>query len=113
LADEGLYLASESTIYRYLKAEKQLTHRFKNNPRSSYKPKALCATQPNEIYSWDITYLPTAITGFFFYLYMVLDIYSRKIVGWQVYERENSEYAADLILLRRKNKLKPSDPAFG
>lgn len=97
LADEGLYLASESTIYRYLKAEKQVTHRFKSNPRSSYKPKALCATQPNEIYSWDITYLPGSTTGLFFYLYMVLDIYSRKIVGWQVYERENSEYAADLI----------------
>ena len=98
LADKGLYLASESTFYRVLKAGQQLEHREKSKPRGSVKrPKALTASAPNQIYSWDITYLPTAVKGLFFYLYLVLDIYSRKIVGWQVYEEESSALAADLM----------------
>ena len=98
LADNGLYLASESTIYRILKANKQLCHRLNSKPNKKItKPKALVATAPNQIYSWDITYLPTAVKGLFYYLYLVMDIYSRKIVGWQVYDCESSEYAADLM----------------
>ncbi len=98
LADTGLYLAPESTIYRILKSEQQLTHRERAKPiRTEQKPKALTATGPNEIYSWDITYLPSHIKGLFFYLYLVMDIYSRKIVGWQVYEAESSALAADLM----------------
>ena len=98
LADEGIYLASESTFYRVLKAEKQLSHRQKSKPRSVKKPQALVATTPNQIYSWDITYLPTMVRGLFFYLYLVMDIYSRKIVGWQVFEEESSALAADLMV---------------
>ena len=98
LADEGVYLASESTFYRVLKAENQLQHRQKSTPtRQNKKPRALTATAANQLYSWDITYLPTQIRGLFFYLYLVLDIYSRKIVGWQVYEEESSALAADLM----------------
>jgi transposase InsO family protein len=98
LADEGQYLASESTFYRVLKAENQLQHRQKSKPtRQIKKPRALTATGSNQIYSWDITYLPTQVLGLFFYLYLVMDIYSRKIVGWQVYERESSALAADLM----------------
>ncbi len=98
LADEGRYIASESTFYRVLKAEKQLQHRQKSKPvRQVKKPRALTATGANQIYSWDITYLPTQVLGLFFYLYLVMDIYSRKIVGWQVYERESSALAADLM----------------
>lgn len=98
LADEGCYLASESTFYRVLKAEKQLTHRQRSKPASGVKkPLALIATAPNQIYSWDITYLPTVVKGLFVYLYLVMDIYSRKIVGWQVYEEESSALAADLM----------------
>lgn len=98
LADVGLYLASESTIHRILKSEQQLTHRERAKPiRNQQKPKALTATGPNEIYSWDITYLPSHIKGLFFYLYLVMDIYSRKVVGWQVYEAESSALAADLM----------------
>ena len=98
LADKGLYIASESSFYRVLKAEKQLQHRQKSKPvRQIKKPKALVATAPNQIYSWDITYLPTTIKGIFLYLYLVMDIYSRKIVGWQVYEYESSTQAANLM----------------
>ncbi len=98
LADEGCYLASESTFYRVLKAEKQLSHRHRSKPtRNVKKPRALVATAPNQIYSWDITYLPTLVKGVFVYLYLVMDIYSRKIVGWQVHEEEANELAADLI----------------
>jgi transposase InsO family protein len=99
LADEGCYLASESTFYRVLKTEKQLSHRQKSKPARTVKqPRALVATGPNQIYSWDITYLPTAVKGIFFYLYLVMDIYSRKVVGWQVYDNESSALAAELMI---------------
>lgn len=98
LADKGYYLASESSFYRVLKEEKQLKHRQKAKPaRQVKKPRALTATAPNQIYTWDITYLPTLVKGLFLYLYLVMDIYSRKIVGWQVYEQESSALAADLM----------------
>ncbi len=98
LADEGRYIASESTFYRVLKAANQLQHRQRPKPaRQIKKPRALSATAANQLYSWDITYLPTRVLGLFFYLYLVLDIYSRKIVGWQIYEIESSALAADLM----------------
>lgn len=99
LADQGLYIASESTFYRVLKEQGQLSHRQKSQPnKARAKPKALVATRPNEIYSWDITYLPTTVKGLFYYLYLVLDVYSRKIVGWQVHDCESSEHAANLMI---------------
>ncbi len=98
LADQGIYLASESTFYRILKAARQLTHRRSERPsQARTKPKALSATAPNQLYSWDITYLPTAIKGQFFYLYLFLDIFSRQIVGWQVFEEESSLSASELL----------------
>lgn len=99
LADVGVYIASESSFYRILKAAGQLTHRLKSKPKKNVKkPKALVASQPNQIYSWDITYLHSRIKGLYYYLYLVMDIYSRKIVGWQVYEHESSALAADLMI---------------
>ena len=98
LADQGIYLGSESTFYRILKAAQQLKHRRSertSQPRT--KPKALSATAPNQLYSWDITYLPTAIKGQFYYLYLFLDIFSRQVVGWQVFEEESSYYASELL----------------
>ena len=81
-----------------LKANDQLRHRQKAKPvKQVKKPKAWVATAPNQLYSWDITYLPTRVKGIFLYLYLVMDIYSRKIVGWQVYESESSALAADLM----------------
>lgn len=98
LADLGRYVASESTFYRILKAESQLTHRLRAKPRTVTKPRALTAHAPNQVYSWDITYLPTHVKGIFLYLYLVMDVYSRKIVGWQVYDQETSARAADLMV---------------
>ena len=105
LADQGRYIASESTFYRVLRAENQLGHRRSERPaQSRTKPRAVCATAPNQLYSWDITYLPSAIRGQFFYLYLFMDIFSRKIVGWQVYEEESSALAGDVLrdLCRRE-----------
>lgn len=97
LADEAIYIASESTLYRLLKRESQLVHRQKSQSRKHHKPKDLVATKPNQIWSWDITYLPSCVKGLFFYLYMIIDIYSRKIVGWIVSEHEASETASKFI----------------
>lgn len=106
LADIGVYIASESSFYRVLKKHNQLTHRGKSKPkRKVTKPKALTATEPNQIYTWDITYLPSTVRGTFFYLYLVMDIFSRKVVGWQVHSEERSHLAAQLmtdICLREK-----------
>ena len=98
LADKGLYIASESTFYRILREEKQVNHRSRAaKPNGVSRPKAHQATGPNQLYSWDITYLKSTIKGNFFYLYLFMDIYSRLIVGWEVYEEESSESAADLL----------------
>jgi len=98
LADKGVYIASESTFYRVLKEANQLQHRQKEKPdRQVKKPRALTATGPNQIFTWDITYLPTQVKGIFLYLYLVMDIYSRKIVGWQVHEEESSTLASGLM----------------
>ena len=109
LADQGRYLASESTFYRILKAENQLTHRRRERPaQTRNKPKAICAMAPNQVYSWDITYLPTAIRGQFFYLYLFLDLFSRKIVGWQVYDTECSALAGALLTdICQREAIKP------
>ncbi len=98
LADQGRYLASESTFYRVLKEENQLAHRRSERPaQTRAKPRAICATAPNQLYSRDITYLASTVLGQFFYLYLFLDIFSRKIVGWQVYEEESSALAGDVL----------------
>lgn len=97
LADQGRYLASEATMYRILKEQKMNCHRSPSKPRVPKKPQELVADGPNQVWSWDITYLPLVIKGFFVYLYMVMDLYSRKIVAWQIYDTQSSELAADLM----------------
>lgn len=98
LADDGRYVASESTFYRVLKAHGQFRHRGAARPaRPHSKPRALCASAPAELFSWDITYLPTQIKGLYFYLYLFVDIFSRNIIGWQVYESESSELASEVM----------------
>jgi transposase InsO family protein len=96
LADRGEYLASEASMYRILREEKLLAHRQKSTPARRHEATPLEATAPNQIWSWDITWLAGPVRGGFFYLYLVLDLYSRKIVAWQVHERECAEYAAAL-----------------
>jgi len=97
LADQGRYLASEATMYRILKEAGQSTHRQASSPKKHQKPMELTATAPNQIWTWDITYLPSLTKGVFFYLYMVIDLYSRKVVAWQVHTREDSTHASELI----------------
>lgn len=98
LADDGIYLASESTMYR-------LRRRFgacqpTRTPIRSHVTRATtahCATAPNKVWSWDITYLPTPVRGRFLRLYLVLDVWSRRIVGWKIHDRESDELAAEMI----------------
>jgi transposase InsO family protein len=97
LADEGLYLASESTVYRILREEGQLAHRGRARAPCARPVPRHCATGPNQLYAWDITYLPGPVAGMFFFLYLVLDVYSRKIVAHEVHEVESAEHAAALI----------------
>lgn len=97
LADRGEYLASEATIYRVLKAEKLMAHRGRSKPREVARPRAYEATGPCELFSWDITYLRSQIAGQFFYLYLFLDVFSRKIVGWEIYDCESAEHSSRLL----------------
>lgn len=98
LADQGVYLASESSFYRVLRAENQVHHRGRSQaPRQVAKPMAHRADGPNQVWSWDITYLASTVLGMFFRLYLVMDIYSRKIVGWEVHATESAVHAATLI----------------
>ncbi len=97
LADEGVYLASESTLYRILRKRGQLARRGRARVPTHRRPTPLCATAPNQVWTWDITYLSTTIKGQFFYLYLFLDLYSRKIVGWEVWASESADHGADTL----------------
>lgn len=97
LADQGIFLGSESTMYRILRELKMNNHRQSSLPAKKHSPVPLTAIGPDQLWSWDITYLPSVVRGLFFYLYMVMDIYSRKIVACQVYAYESGDLAADLI----------------
>ena len=96
LADKGRYLASESSLYRLLREEKQLVHRGRAKAPKHKRPEPVTATAPNQLWSWDITYLKTTVMGLYFYLYLIMDVYSRKIVGWEVYAEESAEHAANV-----------------
>lgn len=96
LADNEIYIASEATFYRELKKEKMLTHRSDSKPHKRHKPNEYIATASGQVWSWDVTYLKTHIKGMFFYLYMIMDVYSRKIVGWDIHFEDNAENAGVL-----------------
>lgn len=97
LADKGVYKASESTFYRLLNAHNLNKHRGRAKPPTRQKPIELTAAAPNEIYSWDITYLPSDVKGVFHYLYLFMDVFSRKIVGQTVASTQCSTKAAKLV----------------
>ena len=97
LADEGVYIASESTLYRLLREARLGAHRGRARAPTPREPRRHEAHAPNTVWSWDISYLPSAVRGQFYYLYMVSDVYSRKLVAWQVHLSEDSEHAAALI----------------
>lgn len=98
LADAGRYLGSESTLYRCLREALQLTHRRpERRAHSRSKPRALSATAPNQLISWDITYLQTEVHGIYLYLYVFMDVFSRKIVASQVFEQESQTHASAMF----------------
>ena len=120
LADQGRYLASESSFYRILRVDGQQHHRGRAKPPVRRKPPtSYKASAPCDVWTWDITWMPGPALGMFFYLYLIVDIFSRKIVGWEVHEREGAELAAVLIrqaVLAEGCTLRPlglqADPAF-
>lgn len=99
LADRGVYLASESSFYRVLKQASQQHHRGRAKKPSERVVTSHCAGGPNQVWSWDITWMPAAVKGQYFYWYMMLDVFSRKIVGHEVHVAESAELAA--LLMRR------------
>ena len=99
LADRGVFIASESSFYRVLKAASQQHHRGRAKKPTSRVVTSHCATGPNQVWCWDITWMPAAVRGQYYYWYMVLDIFSRKIVGQEVHVAESAELAS--LLMRR------------
>ncbi len=97
LADKGRYLASESTFYRVMRERNQQHHRGRSEMPQKKVATTYCATEPNQVWCWDITWLPGPVRGLFYYLYMIMDIYTRKIVGWEIHDRESSDMAGQLI----------------
>jgi transposase InsO family protein len=97
LADRGQYVASEASFYRVMKAAQLLAHRGLARAPTS-RPKAEhVACMPNRVWTWDITYLRGPVKGAFLYLYLVVDVYSRRVMGWSVHEEESASHAANLI----------------
>src|SRR5690349_16483451 len=97
LADEGIYIASESSFHRVLRATGQMNRRGRARPaRPSRPPSTHVATRPGEVWCWDMTFLPAQVQGRWFYLYLILDLYSRKVVGFEVHETDSADHAAHL-----------------
>jgi len=108
LAEEGVYIASEATAYRVLHKHNMQKHRTNKRPPTSKRPSELVATGPDQVYCWDITYLRRAVLGTFFYLYLVTDIFSRRVVAARVYEVEDDEHSAELFAeVQRREGLVP------
>jgi putative transposase len=97
LADEGKYIASESSFYRVLREANEMTHRGLSKPPVKRPISTHIATGSNQVWMWDITYLNGPIKGVHYYLYLISDLFSRKIVGWEVWEQESAAHASELI----------------
>jgi putative transposase len=97
LLDEGIYLCSVSTLYRILRERNEVRERRNIIRHPKYKKPELIAVAPNQVWSWDITKLKGPVKWTYYYLYVILDIFSRHAVGWMVARRETAELASDLI----------------
>jgi putative transposase len=98
LADEGVYIASESSFQRVLRAHGQTRHRGRSRaPQRSRTPSTHVAAAPGQVWCWDMTYLPTQVQGRWFYLYLIQDLYSRKIVGWEIHDADDADHAVSLL----------------
>ena len=98
LADKGVYLASESTFYRVLRRHGEVHHRGRRlRPNRVKPPTTFTASGPCQVWTWDITWMPSVVRGRWYYLYLVEDVFSRKITGAEVHETESGELAAALM----------------
>jgi len=98
LADEGVYVASGASFHRVLRDHGQMRRRGRARPpRSAGPPNTHVATAPGQVWCWDVTFLPAQVQGRWFYLFLILDLYSRKIVGHEVHETDQAEHAAHLV----------------
>jgi len=97
LLDEGTYLCSWPTMYRILREADEVRRRRDQRRQSAYTKPELLATRPNQLWSWDITKLKGPTTWSYYYLYVILDVYSRYVVGWMIAERETAELAEAFI----------------
>jgi putative transposase len=97
LADLGMYVASEATIYRLLRRHRLLRHRDRARPATRRRPREHVASGPNQVWAWDITYLPAGVRGVFWYLYSVIDVWSRKLVAAVVHDVQSDDLAAVLV----------------
>lgn len=110
LLDSGRYLCSERTIYRVLSDARLVRDRRNQLTHPKYVKPCLLATEPNQVWSWDITKLLGPAKWTYFYLYVILDIYSRYVAGWMVADRENSALASRLIEETcTKHQIRPSE----
>jgi transposase InsO family protein len=97
LADEGRYLASERTMYRLLADEQESSRRDNMRAPVARSPRRHIATAPNQVWCWDITLVPRTIKGAFFHVYVVIDLFSRRLMGFEVRENESADAAAQLV----------------
>ena len=97
LLDDGTYVCSERTMYRILAANQEVRERRDQRRHPAYAAPELLAQKPNQLWSWDITKLMGPAKWTYFYLYVILDVFSRKVVGWMVADRESAVLAERLI----------------
>ena len=97
LLDQGRYLGSESSFYRVLQAANQQHHRGRSKAREKRPITTHTATAPNQVWCWDISYCGSTVKGRYWYLYLIIDLFSRKIVGWEIHDQESGELAKELV----------------
>jgi putative transposase len=108
LLDRGIYLCSISTMYRLLRAHHEVRERRRQRTHPNYQRHELIATDPNQVWSWDITKLRGPIKWTYYCLYVILDVFSRYVVGWHLASRESADLAAELIETTcRKQRIRP------
>jgi len=110
LLDDEVYLCHWRTMYRILEENQEVKERRRGHVKRNYKKPELLATGPNQVWSWDITKLKGPVPWTYFYLYVIIDIFSRYVVGWMVADRESGELAEVLIAQTcSKQKIQPGE----
>ena len=114
LDDQWLYIGSESSFYRVLHAHGQVHRRGRARPpQEPWAVLRLRASGAIQLWSWAISYLPITVCGFWLYLYLVIDVLSRKVVAWDVDEREDPAFAPDLVRANQQGSETAADPLHG